>query len=127
MTNVLWLDTPEGHDYPAAYSFLNLILGDNEATAVIEALKVAPVKQFKAKDIMRASRLPALDENNRHVAKDLKKIKDGTPLSPILLVRGDAATGVELIIADGYHRSCAAYLLDENVEIPAQIVSVSLK
>jgi hypothetical protein len=39
-----------------------------------------------------------------HVLRDLKKIKNGVQLSPILLVRGNLDTGAQLTIADGYHR-----------------------
>jgi len=38
----------------------------------------------------------------------------GQPLAPILLVRGDLATGVALQIADGHHRGCAGYHTDET-------------
>ena len=44
--------------------------------------------------------------------------RKGNALSPILLVRGDFATGVPLQIADGYHRVCASYHTDENTDIP---------
>ena len=46
---------------------------------------------FKAKDILRAARLPLLGTDNPHVASDLAKIHAATPLSPILIVRGDLA------------------------------------
>jgi hypothetical protein len=42
----------------------------------------------------------------------------------MLLVRGNLATSTDLTIADGYHRVCAAYCEDEDVEVPCQIVSV---
>jgi hypothetical protein len=48
----------------------------------------------------------------------LAKITKKQPLSPILLVRGNFATGVPLQIADGYHRVCASYHTDENTDIP---------
>ena len=54
---------------------------------------------------------------------DLAKIGAGKRLSPILLVRGDAARGAALQIADGYHRVCASYLTDENTDIPCRLVS----
>jgi hypothetical protein len=44
-------------------------------------------------------------------------------LSPILAVRGDLMTGVQLQIADGYHRVCASYYTDENTDIPVVIAS----
>lgn len=53
-----------------------------------------------------------LDANNPHVAADPVEIRKGQPLSPILLVRGNCATGVPSQIADGYHRVCASYHTD---------------
>src|SRR5260221_7538635 len=100
--NINWLAEPEEHDYPAAQSYLSLIYNEKDASAFIEQLKKAPVAQFKAKDVFRASRLSLLGISNYHVKKDTKKIIDGKALSPILLVR-DPKNGI-VIIADGYHR-----------------------
>ena len=63
-----------------------------------------------------------LPEDNPHVQRDLKKIKKGKRLSPILVVRGELNTGVAMQIADGYHRVCASYYTDENTDIPVRIV-----
>ena len=60
--------------------------------------------------------------DNRHVAKDLDKVRAGQKLSPVLLVRGELDAGRPLVVADGYHRICASYHLDENAEIPCRIV-----
>ena len=72
----------------------------------------------KAKDILRASQLPRLHKKNIHVKNNLKKVKKGKLMSPVLLVRGEN----KLIIADGYHRVCAIYYLSEDLEIPCRIV-----
>jgi hypothetical protein len=117
---ILWLATPETHDYPAALSYLNLLYADQPSRRLITALKAAPVTQFKAKDIFRASRLSLLGISNSHVGKDRAKIRAGQPLSPILLVR-DAGSG-QVVIADGYHRLCAVYSFDEDALIPCKIV-----
>ena len=117
---IRWLATPETHDYPAALSYLNLLYADQPARRLIAALKAAPVTQFKAKDIFRASRLSLLGISNSHVGKDRDKIRAGQPLSPILLVR-DAGNG-QVVIADGYHRLCAVYSFDEDALIPCKIV-----
>ena len=50
-------------------------------------LRRAPMTEFKAKDIFRASALPLLGIVNSHVLKDKKKILSKEKLSPILLVR----------------------------------------
>lgn len=120
-----WKRAPEEHDYPAATDYLSLLLGPVAAEAVVEGLRVAPLVHRKAKDLLRASGLPLLDAENRHVAKDLAKVRDGMKLSPVLLVRGDLRAGRPLVVADGYHRICASYHLDENSDIPCRISELS--
>ena len=41
-------------------------------------------------------------------------------MSPILLVRDK--TNRKVIVADGYHRLCAVYHHNDNMEIPCKIV-----
>jgi hypothetical protein len=122
VTEVLWGDEPDEHDYPAAADYLALLASDAQISEIVAALKKAPVVHKKAKDLLRASQLALLPEDNPHVGRDLKKIKKGQRLSPILVVRGDLNTGVALQIADGYHRVCASYYTDENTDIPVRIV-----
>ncbi len=117
---IAWLDEPEAHDYDAALSYLGLTLEPAAAREVVGKLRRAPVTEFKAKDIFRASGLSLLGISNAHVEKDRKKIKSGTKLSPLLLVR-DGAHG-KVVIADGYHRMCAVYGFDEDAMIPCKIV-----
>jgi len=119
-TQIDWLDEPEEHDYPSALSYLNLLYDNNTAGSYVEKLRKAPVSQFKAKDIFRASGLSLLGISNSHVKKDQKKIKAGRKLSPLLLIR-DTTHG-RLVIADGYHRLCAVYSYDEDAVIPCKIV-----
>ena len=115
-----WLHEPEEHDYPAAASYLTLHFNDKKVAQLIDGLIKAPLASFKAKDIFRASGLSLLGVSNSHVARNLKKVKKGELLSPLLLVR--RADGKELIVADGYHRLCAMYKLDEDVYVPCKIV-----
>ena len=122
VTAVLWGDEPDEHDYPAAADYLALLATAAQISEIVAALKQAPVAHKKAKDLLRASQLALLPEDNPHVGRDLKKIKKGQRLSPILVVRGDLNTGVALQIADGYHRVCASYHTDENTDIPVRIV-----
>jgi hypothetical protein len=65
-----------------------------------------------------------LAPENFHVARDLKKVKVGKRLSPVLLVRGQLASEVPLTVADGYHRICASYHLDEDADIPCRMVDL---
>ena len=115
-----WLDEPNEDDYAAAESFLSLIYDEQSTASSVKRLKKAEVLRFKAKDIFRASELPLLGINNSHVKADQKRLVAGKKLSPLLLVR-QASSG-KVIIADGYHRLCAAYSLDEDASIPCKIV-----
>ncbi len=121
---VTWLDAPQEHDYPAAAAYLSLILTPRVIDAVIAALRDAPGAENAAKDILRASRLPLLDIANPHVAADLVKVRARQSLSPVLLIRGDAASDRPTIIADGYHRVCASYHANENTPIRVRIVDL---
>lgn len=113
-----WLPEPEEKDYPAAESYLSLVVDEAEAAEIVERLMNAPMSSFKAKDIFRASELSLLGVSNFHVQKNWHKIAKKIPLSPILLVR---ATD-KLIVADGYHRLCAVYSRSEDEDIPCKIV-----
>ncbi len=119
---IIWKDEPDQHDYPAAESYLSLVAPVDAASAMAARLRTAPLIHARAKDILRASGLRLLETTNPHVAGDLKKVDQGHKLSPVLLVRGDLTRGVPLQIADGYHRVCASYHLDENIDIPCQVI-----
>jgi hypothetical protein len=119
---VVWLDEPEEHDFPAAAAYLSLLLPDDEVERTVAALRGAEVMRQKAKDILRAARLELLTPENPHVASDLAKVAKGKALSPVLLVAGDLRLDRPLQIADGYHRVCASYHLDENTDIPCLMV-----
>ena len=116
---VMWLSEPKEDNYPAALSYLSLLFDKQTATSHVSRLKRAAISEFKAKDIFRASGLSLLGISKAHVKKDQTKIKSGSELSPLLLIRNPVNGSV--VIADGYHRLCAAYSYDENAVIPCQI------
>jgi len=117
---IKWLEEPEEHDYPAAESFLSLIFKPKVVSRAVGQLRSAPITQFKARDIFRASGLSLLGMINSHLERDRQKIRAGRKLSPLLLVR-DKTRG-RVIIADGYHRLCAVYHFDDDALIPCKIV-----
>ena len=117
---IKWLADPEDHDYPAAGAYLSLLYDKPAAAKYVEQLREAPISNFKAKDIFRASGLSLMGISNLHVENDRKKIVAGESLSPLLLVR--ATNNEKVIIADGYHRMCAVYSFDEDALIPCKIV-----
>lgn len=118
--DIAWMDAPEAHDYDAAHDYLTLHFDGDHVRKMVKKLRKSDLKQRKAKDIIRASGLPLLPADNVHVARNLAKAREGEKLSPILLVR----TGFKLLIADGYHRACAAYYASEDTTVSCVLVSV---
>jgi hypothetical protein len=118
-SKIRWLEAPEAGNYPAALSYLSLVYESKRAKALVKQLSEGKTVAFKAKDIFRASGLSLLGVSNFHVQRDLKKIRSGKALSPILLVRVPEIAKV--IVADGYHRMCAVYSLDEDAVMPCRI------
>ncbi|HET9732232.1 MAG TPA: hypothetical protein VFP54_06105 [Acidimicrobiales bacterium] len=114
-----WKDEPEAQDFPAAESYLSLLVGVDEAAKLVKALrKKQALRHFAAKDILRAANLPLLAADDSEVAADLDKVKHGDRLSPVLLVQG-----APLWVADGYPRVCSSYHLDEKTEVPCRVVA----
>ncbi|MGB6466587.1 MAG: hypothetical protein WBD80_14185 [Xanthobacteraceae bacterium] len=116
----LLLVKPQKHDYPAAASYLSVMMDLTAAKRAADKLKKTEMTEFAAKDIFRASGLSLLGISDSHVEKDCTQITRDEKLSPLLLHR-DKANG-RLIIADAYHRLCAVYKFDEDAMIPCKIV-----
>ena len=109
-----WKDEPETQDFPAAESYLSLLIGLAAAAKLVKAMrKEKALQHYAAKDILRAAGLPLLGPDDSEVSADLEKVKLGQKLSPVLLVQG-----TPLWVADGYHRVCASYHLDEKTMVP---------
>ncbi len=126
-TEVLWRDEPAKHDYPAAGNYLSLLADPNTVAYLVDQLQKAPIEHYRANDLLRAARLDLLPLDDYSVKVDLKKMILGTPLSPVLIVRGDVLDGYPLTIADGYHRICASYHLSEKTYIPCKVVDLPVK
>jgi hypothetical protein len=119
MADEHWKDEPEAQDFPAAQSYLTLLVGLESAAKLRKALKKQQsLSHFAATDILRAAGLTLLAADDLEVAADLEKVKFGTKLSPVLLIQGEP-----LWIADGYHRVCASYHLNEKALVPCRLVS----
>jgi hypothetical protein len=71
---IKWLGEPEEGNYPAALSYLRLLYDEKTAATHVDKLKCAPIAEFKAKDIFRASGLSLLGISNAHIEKDQRKI-----------------------------------------------------
>jgi hypothetical protein len=122
-----WAEKGEAEDFEAAIRFLSLLCQDAKAAALVKKLRKAKLVEHAAKDLLRAAQLPLLPRDDPHVDDDLKRIHKGKSLPPILLVRGDIANGLPLIVADGYHRICAACYFDESAPIPCRIADIDDK
>ncbi len=123
MASEHWKDAPETQDFPAAESYLSLLLEATTAARLVRALrKEKTLQHFAVKDVLRASGLALLSADDSEVAADLQKVKRGEKLSPVLLVQG-----IPLWVADGYHRVCASYHLDEKAMVPCRMVSRATK
>jgi len=119
-----WLKDPEPHDFAAAAEYLSLVAGRNDVRGLVDRLEKADRTARKAKDLLRAAWLPLLPADDPSAARDLAKVKSGEKLSPVLLIRGNARKGIPLTIADGYHRVCASYHLDEDEPVACRIVDL---
>ena len=119
-----WEKAPEEEDYKGALTFLSLVFPVTKCEELLRGLRGEPNVDHAAKDLLRASNLPLLPRDEPHVESDLKRIEKGKSLAPVLLARGDMAKGVPLIVADGYHRICAAYYRDESAPILCRIVNI---
>ena len=64
MSRVLWKSQPDAHDYPAAASYLSLLVDPDTVELLHDRLKAAPIAHYKAKDILRASGLDDLPADN---------------------------------------------------------------
>ncbi len=69
---LVWTRKPDQSDYAAATAFLSLIFRAQRVTALVRALRTAPVIEHSAKDLLRASGLPLLPWGEASVKEDLK-------------------------------------------------------
>jgi hypothetical protein len=120
-----WSEKEEGEDFEAAFKYLSLLCSDRKANALVKSLRGSKVLEHAAKDMLRAAELPLLPSDESHVSEDLKRIQKGKPLAPVLLVRGDLANGLPLVVADGYHRICAIVYFDESAPVRCRVADIS--
>jgi len=118
----IWSKNPDSEDLKAAGHYLSLIMAEHQFSSLITALRHAPTIMHDAKDLLRASQTHLLPKDNPHVAENLKRIKKGKKLSPVLLIRGNAPKGITLTIADGHHRICASWYWNEDEPVACRIV-----
>jgi hypothetical protein len=120
-----WSENEEDADFDAAFKYLSLLCSDRKASALVKSLRASKLIEHAAKDLLRAAQLPLLPSDESHVNDDLKRIQKGKPLAPVLLVRGDLASGLPLVVADGYHRICAICYFDESGPVRCRIADIN--
>lgn len=114
---IKWAAEVAEHDYAAARAYLSLTRDDAAVEKAVKRLKRTKLTTRRANDILRAAGLTAAELADPGVVKDLVKVIEGEPLSPILVLRGDAGA----VIADGFHRVSLVYRLDPYAEIPLKL------
>jgi hypothetical protein len=119
-----WDARPTSADFTAAQNYLSLQFRSSTAKTFATKARGSKTTEHIAKDILRASNLPLLPLDERHVAENLKRIRKGKALSPIILIQGDLIRARPFVIADGYHRMCAACHADEDAPVRGILVTV---
>jgi hypothetical protein len=110
LPKINWADEPSADDISDANAFLMLIGSYVDWTQAAELF-------VPAKDILRASKLECLPKSNKGVQKYLEAIEDGEVISRVLLMQGDYLN--PLVPAEGFHRTCACYILNEKTPVGA--------
>ncbi len=118
-----WAPRPGNTEFDGALRYLSLQFSESVARRLVAKARRTARSEHVAKDILRACQLPLLPKDERHVADNLKKIRKGKPMAPVILVRGDLMSGRSLVVADGYHRMCAACHADEDALVAVVLVS----
>jgi hypothetical protein len=118
--SIRWEDDVAEHDYAAAQAYLSLKMTAAATDKLVTRLRKAKLTTRRANDILRASGLTAAPLDDPGVVKDLIKVIEGKPLSPILVVGGAGRTD----IADGFHRVSLIYRIDPDVHVPLKLAEV---
>jgi hypothetical protein len=115
--HIKWADEVADHDYAAAEAYLSLKLDKEHVAKAIHRLRNATLTTRRANDILRAAGLTAAPLDDPGVMKDLIKVVEGKPLSPVLVISAKKSAD----IADGFHRVSLVYRLDPYALIPLKI------
>jgi hypothetical protein len=117
---IRWCDDVAEHDYAAAEAYLSLKLAPSEVEKAVARLRKAKMTKRRANDILRAAGASAAPLDDPGVVKDLIKVIEDKPLSPILVVNGG---GGQTEIADGFHRVSLVYRVDPFAVVPLKLAN----
>jgi hypothetical protein len=108
---IKWADAPSSDDLADAAHFLSLLGAEITGDA-------GQIVYYPAKDLLRVAGVDTpLPRDNAGVRKYLERYRKGTPVYPCLIVPGAVYPRTPLIIAEGFHRVCAAYHLEEATPV----------
>jgi hypothetical protein len=116
---IQWSRTVDQKHYDSAFSYLSLKYDPVDAMRLVKKFKAAKITTRHAADILRASQLKPLKEDDPGVQKEEKKLEDGKDFAPVLVLNYHVWTD----IADGYHRTSYAYHLDPFTDVAVKIVN----
>jgi len=119
-----WNQSLPASDLVPAAGFLSLTFAPEPISKIMNQFQNSEIVWHKATDILRASELTILSEDDFHVAAAIGKMTRGEAIAPVLLVRASETNARPLTIVYGYHRVCAAYFVDKNVAIPCILASL---
>ena len=119
--SITWQDDANPDDYEAAGHYLALVDNQKNIDKTLADLKAGAIVEYKATDLLRAAQLIVPKADDRPTREQIKKIRHGEPVSPVLLVRVPALRKVS--VADGFHRICAAYRIDPDVVLHCKLAS----
>ena len=114
---IKWAAEVADHDYAAAEAYLSLKLSEEAVAKAVQRLRKGVVTARRANDILRAAGLTPAPLEDPGVIKDLIKVIEGKPLSPVLVLSGKKGAD----IADGFHRVSLVYRLDPYSEVPLKL------
>ncbi len=114
---IKWGSDVAEHDYAAAHAYLSLKLTEAASEKAVSHLRKAKLTTRRANDILRAAGLTPAPLDDPGVVKDLIKVIEGKPLSPVLVVTGVEGTD----IADGFHRVSLVYRIDPYGAVPLKL------
>ena len=117
--SITWQDDANPDDYEAAGHYLALVDIQKNIDKTLADLRAGAIVEYKATDLLRAAQLIVPKADDRPTREQIKKIKHGEPVSPVLLVRVPSLRKV--IVADGFHRICAAYRIDPDVVLHCKL------
>lgn len=119
---IRWEKKIDPEHIDAALGYLRLLFKKSKVKDIEQKLKQfsSNLTYHKAADLIRASSSQITPVTQKDVASQLQKIILKKPLQPIIII----TSGEKLYIADGYHRICACYNIDDEIEIAAVQIEI---